>query len=70
MPSQFEFFTVDHVSERLGINPATLYRMMKRGIAPPWYKIGGRRLWREDDLEEWIEAQRVDGGKRAVRAGV
>jgi predicted DNA-binding transcriptional regulator AlpA len=53
------------VADRLGISEATLYRYMRKGIAPPSYQLGGPggpRLWRESDVLEWLEKRCRSGG--------
>lgn len=47
--------TTPQVAERLGVSEATIYRMLERGTAPPSYRIGKRRLWRECDVIDWLE---------------
>jgi prophage regulatory protein len=30
-----------------------------KGIAPPFYKVGKRRLWKRSEVLSWIEGQRT-----------
>jgi predicted DNA-binding transcriptional regulator AlpA len=46
-----------------GINPATLYRHIRRGILPKPVKIGGSSRWLRSECEAALQAM-VDG--RAV----
>lgn len=58
----FPSLTTRQVAERLRIHEATVYRWLKLGTAPPSYKIGARRLFREADVLEWLENEcRQDG---------
>lgn len=41
----------------LGISPGTLDGMVKRGDGPPVARLGGRVLFPEYKLTEWIEAK-------------
>ena len=49
--------TPEQVAERLGLAPSTLrnWRHLRKG--PPWVSLGNRARYREDSLEEWIQAQ-------------
>jgi excisionase family DNA binding protein len=50
---------MDEVSERLSISKPTLYRFTsERRI--PFYKIGGRVLFAEEKLKEWLDRYLVD----------
>ena len=52
----FPSLTSAQVAARLHVSQATVFRMLRRGEAPPSYRIGRRRLWRERDLLEWLES--------------
>jgi excisionase family DNA binding protein len=56
-PAAYPSLTVAQVARRLGISEATLFRMLSRGDAPPSYRIGGRRYWRESDVLAWLETR-------------
>jgi excisionase family DNA binding protein len=49
--------TIEQVAERLGVSTTTIFRMRTRGGAPPSYKVGKRRLWRECDVLAWLETE-------------
>ena len=49
------------VASRLKIHRVTLYGWIKRGCAPPSYKLGARRWFDEDELERWLRKQRRGG---------
>lgn len=53
--------TAPQVAQRLRVSEATLYRLLARGEAPPSYRIGSRRLWREADILEWLETSCREG---------
>ena len=61
---------IEQVADRLGVSSATIFRMLARGEAPPSYRIGRRRLWREADVLDWIEnecREEVETGKSSGR---
>jgi predicted DNA-binding transcriptional regulator AlpA len=45
---------IDEVAERLRRTPAQLRWMVHTGTAPRSAMIGGRRCWRESDVEQFI----------------
>jgi excisionase family DNA binding protein len=55
--SAYPSLNSSQVAERLRVSEATLFRLLRRGEAPPSYKIGKRRLWRESDLLDWLETK-------------
>ena len=58
-PADYDFpnLRAPQVAERLDISEATLYRLLQRAEAPPSYKVGRSRLWRECDVVAWLEAE-------------
>lgn len=53
--------TVQEVAERLRVTPAAVrnWRLTRKG--PPSFKICGRVVFREDQLEAWLDAQSAAG---------
>lgn len=47
--------SIDQASALLGIPRRTLYSLMNSGRLPRSFKIGGRRVFRRDDLTRWVE---------------
>lgn len=47
---------IDKVAERLGRTENQLRWMVHKGTAPKSAMIGGRRQWRESDVDAFIEA--------------
>ena len=47
---------VDHVAELTGLGARTIWRFAGSGQLPAPLKIGGRRLWSRDQIENWIAA--------------
>jgi predicted DNA-binding transcriptional regulator AlpA len=45
---------IEEVAARLRRSPAQLRWMLHTGAAPKSAKIGGRRCWRESDVEKFI----------------
>ncbi len=49
---------VTEVARRLGIGQSTVYRWDALGrLGPQAIKLGGRRLWRVEEVERWVEAR-------------
>ena len=48
--------TLEEAAARLRKTPAQLRWMRHAGTAPRSAKIGGRLMWKETDLEQYIEA--------------
>lgn len=57
----------EFISTRLGIGCSrwTMLNHRKKGSGPPYYKIGGRCLYRPEDIEAWIDASRIDPQQEA-----
>ncbi len=51
-----------------GMAPMTLYRVVKRGDLRP-HKVGGRFVFKERDLDGYIEQRRIVPGARRRRTG-
>jgi excisionase family DNA binding protein len=49
-----KLLTLDEVAEVLRKSPAQVRWMIHAGTAPRSAKIGGRRMFRESDLEDFI----------------
>jgi len=57
-----KLLTLDEVAELLRKTPAQLRWMIHNGTAPKSAKLGGRRMFREQDVMEWIEQAFEDEG--------
>lgn len=53
---------IDEVADRLRRTPAQLRWMLHTGAAPRSAMIGGRRCWRESDVETFIADAFADSG--------
>lgn len=53
-------------AEILGVPPATLAAWAYRMEGPAFYRIGRHVRYRELELQEWIELQRVDPQERRL----
>lgn len=49
-----KLLSLDEVAERVDRTPATVSYWVHTGYAPPSAKIGRRRMWREEDVDRWI----------------
>ena len=48
------YLKVKQLSEKISVHRSTIYRWMKN-YTIPFYKIGGRILFKESEIEEWME---------------
>lgn len=48
---------IEDVSEVTGVPVATLRSMRARGQGPHGFKLGGRVVFKEDDVRSWINEQ-------------
>jgi len=54
--STLALWTLDETAKALRKSPAQLRWMLHNGTAPKSAKIGGRRMFRQADVEQFIEA--------------
>ena len=55
------FFTIQEVSEFLGISISTINRLVKEGDFPPKVKLSPRRMvFLKREIDEWIESKRIN----------
>jgi excisionase family DNA binding protein len=47
--------TIDQTGKLLGIPRRSLYSLMNVGKLPPSFKLGGKRVFRRDDLTRWVD---------------
>lgn len=66
-PTPVHLLTLQEVAEMLRKSESQLRWMVHTGSAPPSAKIGGRRMFREKDVIEWIDAQFEDGKAEGMR---
>lgn len=52
-----ELRNIEQAAEYLGRPVATLYDWRYRNVGPRSAKLGGRIVYRQADLEAWVEAQ-------------
>jgi excisionase family DNA binding protein len=50
-----KYWSIDEVSERLGISKPTLYRWSSEGLGPRPLRIGRRLRYGESELERWLQ---------------
>ncbi len=50
-----EFLSEKEVAERIGLSLASLQRRRMAGDGPEHARIGGRLLYRWEDVERWFE---------------
>ena len=55
------FFTIQEVSEFLGISISTINRLVKEGDFPPKVKLSPRRMvFMKREIDEWTESKRIN----------
>ena len=54
--TQNRLLTVKESAAKYAVHERTFMRWADSGIVPRGVKIGGRRLWKEQDLDSHIEA--------------
>ena len=52
-----QLLTIQQAADHLGRPVATLYDWRYKKVGPPSAKIGGRVVYRAEDLEAWVERQ-------------
>ena len=54
-------FTIQEVSEFLGISISTINHLVKEGDFPPKVKLSPRRMvFMKREIDEWIESKRIN----------
>jgi hypothetical protein len=49
--------TTAKAARALGLAPGTLAKLRLSGNGPPYYKLGRRVLYRQEDLATWLESR-------------
>ena len=50
-----QMISAKRLHQRLGVSPATLWRMVQRGDIPAPFRLSpGRVAWSEDVIREWL----------------
>lgn len=49
--------SIAQVIDKVGVKKSTIYNRVKVKTFPEWLVIGGRSLWREDEIDQWIADQ-------------
>lgn len=61
-PPAARWLSTVEAAGRLGIAVSTLYTWRVTDYGPPAIKVGRRLLFREDQLDEWLDSQPVVWG--------
>ena len=48
-----DILTLQEVCDYLRIHPSTMYRMIKRGQAPPWFTVGSDYRFDRASVDSW-----------------
>ena len=60
---QAEFVTSEEFASLCRTTVRTVDGWVYKGVAPPHYRVGKRRLWRRADVLTWIEQHLVVVGR-------
>ena len=60
--------TVKQVAERLNVNDRTVYRLAQAGRLPG-FKVAGSWRFLAEDIDAWIEAQKLEAAQRTAAGG-
>jgi predicted DNA-binding transcriptional regulator AlpA len=60
------YLRIPDVAERTGFSPNTLRAWRKRGVGPKSGKLGGTVIYRESDVQAWIDEQLQANGTPAA----
>ena len=60
---QNQYLSAQEAALHLGLKPGTLAHWRMKGKGPPYMEFGGRIKYRLDQLDEWAQAQAVEGKK-------
>jgi excisionase family DNA binding protein len=52
------FYSPEDLAVYLGVSKTTIYRLVEKRVIP-FYKIGGSLRFKENDVNEYVEKQRV-----------
>ena len=50
---------IQRLSRLLSLSRRTIERMLSKAGIPPPIRIAGKRLWRVEDIQNWIDEQRA-----------
>ncbi|MFC7396534.1 helix-turn-helix transcriptional regulator [Chelatococcus sp. GCM10030263] len=54
------FLSPGEVASLIGVSEATLRSWRRSGRGPVFFKVGATVVYREQDVDRWLEAQAVD----------
>ena len=60
MEKALTYVTTQIAAKRLKISKRTLDGMRAAGKGPPWYRIGKKVFYALEDLDVWLEDQKVE----------
>lgn len=46
--------TTRQVADQLGVKPKTLANWRSMGIGPRWFRVGGRVMYRQAEIDRWL----------------
>ena len=57
-----KFYSTKELTELLMVSPLWIKRRIKTGEIPS-YKIGGKRLFKKEEIDQWIDSQKEEACK-------
>ncbi len=59
-------YTIEQIAEKLQISETTLYKLARSGRIPA-IKIGNQWRFKMDDIDKWLESQKVTQKRKKTR---
>lgn len=51
-----EFLTVSDIANLLRVSRSCVYSLVRRGVLPPGFRLGGSRRWSVHELKRYLES--------------
>ncbi len=61
-----KLLTLQEIAKRLQISETTLYKLARNGKIPA-IKVGNQWRFKMEDIDSWLESQKVTQGKKKVK---
>jgi len=58
-----DWMTTKQVAPICGVSRLWLFRHRNDGVGPPYHRRGRKVLYRRDEIEAWLNAQRVGAAR-------
>jgi excisionase family DNA binding protein len=51
----FQLLTASDLAEMLSVTKRSIYRWTGDGTIPKPVKVGGKKIWRSSDIDQWVQ---------------